>query len=105
MIHFATTQQMAGMLTEAPKSHPAPKFYVMQNTSGVSHLRLSIDNDQWALSATREPRTPRTFATIAAAVRQAQAISIAAGFKDDHEWTGSPQDLPAMPEISVYLTK
>lgn len=103
MIPTATTKQMAAMLANAPQSHPAPSFQVMRYRAGDCHLRLNIDEQAWNLAGTREPGSSRTFATIEAAVRQAQAISLAAGHTDDHEWTGKIDSLPAMPAVSVYL--
>lgn len=96
-------QQMAGMLVEAPRSAPSPKFSINVKTSGRCELRLHIDTYGWTLSATRSPGIARQFANVEPALRVAQQIALAAGMRDDHEWTGRPDDLPAMPAVELYL--
>jgi hypothetical protein len=100
----ATVQQMAAMLANARESAWC-KFEVLRVSRGAYVLRFRDGSDStWVnLQSTREAGAARTFATIEAAVRQSQAVSLMAGHAPNHLWSANPGSMRCMPEIGVTL--
>jgi hypothetical protein len=100
----ATVQQMAAMLVSAPEWSFA-KFEVLALGPREFVLRFLVsDEHDWVrLQSTREPGCARVFATIEAAIRQAQAVAVMAGHAPNHLWDSQPGGLRCMLSISVSL--
>lgn len=104
---LGTAQQLAALIVEGDNAFPGPRFVieVFQHATKDMHARLSVtwQDERRVLCSTRDVATARQFATIDAALREAQRIASRAGREPDHRWTGQAERLPAMPEIVIQV--
>jgi hypothetical protein len=104
---LGTAQQLAAQIVEGGNALPGTKFLidVMQHAQNAPYCQLAtvFGDDGRTLCSTRDVAQARRFATIDAAVREAQRIARTAGYEGDHRWTGSADSLPCMPTIEIRV--